>query len=261
MEYHMETVSVVCCYNNDNILNTMLEESVDRQNNVTVERLYYNGEFKSAAEAYNYAIDHSQSEYLVFVHQDIKFVEDDFLYQMVEIIKKNPDAIYGLCGATIINGSTVTFSNVYHGLQNKNIGKSINAVTGVQGLDEIFVAFHRDVTKKIQFDPETFDGWHIFVQDICMKAHQLNIPVYVMPLPAQHKNSLEMPRYMMIYNLYPSEYFKYLKRLRNKYCGTQSQIVCPCFTTSTKAIVFWPKVLIKEIKTKLHRWMRIRSMR
>ena len=113
MEYHMETVSVVCCYNNDIILNTMLEESVGRQTNVTVERLYYNGEFKSAAEAYNYAIDHSQSDYLVFVHQDIKFVEDDFLYQMVEIIKKNPDAIYGLCGATIINGSTVTFSNVY----------------------------------------------------------------------------------------------------------------------------------------------------
>lgn len=192
-------ITVICTYNNREILNSMLEAGLRAQIGVDIERLYYN-DARSAASAYNDAIKKASSDYLVFIHQDIRFSDEQFLIKLINYIEDDRNCIYGLCGAKMImdKGIVTTYSNVFHGLKNQNIGKSINNKIYVDGLDEIFVAFHKDISNIIKFDELNMNGWHLFVEDICIQASMKNLKIAVLPLTSQHKNSLEMPKYMHI---------------------------------------------------------------
>ncbi len=236
----MDKVAVICCYNRQDIMDTMLDKSLKNQAGVEVERLYYQNSSDAACKCFNKAIKSTDAEYLVFVHQDIEFLTDDFLLKTVGYIKNEKRAIYGLCGARASDNKTLVVSNCIHGLWNKKIGDIHNdKLEKVFGLDEIFAACHRDVFNEIQFDEENFDGWHVYLADLCVQANLKDIPVYVMPLESQHKNSLEMPKYMMIYNIYPDDYFQYLKMLYKKYKGKVPFICCPCVSFSTTPFKFW----------------------
>ena len=68
-----KNIAVICCCNNEAIINNMLLSSLDIQEDISIERFIIRQAFDSASAAYNYAIDHTSSEYLVFVHQDIAF--------------------------------------------------------------------------------------------------------------------------------------------------------------------------------------------
>ena len=271
----MESVCIVCCSNNEQIKNEMLlkslqgqylqitnEEAKEMQLDIcelSLELEIYEKGFSSAAAAYNYAIEHSSSDYFFFVHQDVAFLDSLFLLKAVNTINKHKNALFGLCGSKI-NGNLYTYSNIWHGLWNNNIGTPIDDIVEVQGLDEVMVAFHKDVTKKIRFDEKTFDGWHLYVEDICLQAELLSIKVYVLPYKSQHKSFLEMPGYMKKYGILPKEYFTYLVRIRNKYKGKVDSIVCPCCCIRTDFIHFWRQIFLmyKYHRTK-EKW-RIRSL-
>lgn len=257
----MKKIAIICCYNNREILDSMLIKGLDIQQDVEIEKIFYYNTFPSAAAAYNAAITESDSEYFVFVHQDIRFDDNKFLYKLIEDIDNNRSAIFGLCGTKIENNRYNTYSNVYHGLQNCNIGKNIDKVLQVEGLDEIFVAFHRNILKIIKFDENTFDGWHVFVEDLCIQVKLNSIKVYIVPYKSQHKNCIEMPKYMMIYNLFPNDYYKYIIRLRNKYKNEIKQIVCPCIVIETDFFKFWIKIIYKKKKNQFYRWLRRVTMK
>ncbi len=252
----MERVAIICCYNNDEIFDSMLKCSIEKQEGVIVEQFFYNNQFSSAAAAYNYAALETTADYLIFVHQDIKFLKCDALLRIVDYISQNKDGVYGLCGAIWKGQRSEVYSNVYHGLQNKKVGMEAIDLVEVDGLDEIFIAFHRSLYEKIQFDEINFDGWHLFVHDYCIHAKLCGKQIFVMPIEVQHKNVLEMPKYMMVYNLYPKEYYFYLKRLWKKYYKEVEKLVSPCFAVETKWYIFWRKVKLHECRTGLLRYLR-----
>ena len=257
----MPKIAIACCYNNELILKSMLENGIKEQSYTNIEKIYFNNKFDSAAKAYNYVLDNYEAEIYVYVHQDLKFLDSDFLSDLIKAIEEDKKAIYGLCGSKMENGKNYTYSNVYHGLLNKNIGKQISEVKEVEGLDEIFIAFHKDVKNEIRFDEKTFNGWHLFVEDICLQAKLKGIKVKVLPLLTQHKNSLEMPRYMKIYGIYPKEYFLYLKRIRNKYKKKIENITCPCVSTSTSFISFYKTYLSMMTKMNFKKFFRQISLK
>ena len=256
----MDTVAVICCYNDQAILDSMLEQGLAIQEGCEIQRVFLCNKFPSAARSYNYAISQCSADYLVFVHQDVRFLKPDFLANVVRAIKENPGCVYGLCGARLEEGKAVTYSNIYHGLLNKNVGRSIDAPVQVSGLDEVFVAFHRDITKQLAFDEERFDGWHIFLADLCMQARLKNIPIYVLPEPTQHKNTLEMPKYMMIYGLYPKEYYTYLKRICKKYKKTLPDLTVPCFSCKLNDPLLSVRIAYHRFKTACRRKLRKMTM-
>lgn len=258
----MEKVSIICCYNRSDILEAMLEKGLENQKGVCIERLFYNNKFSSAAETYNYAYEQATAEYLVFVHQDIKFDQEDFLLRLVEYVKNNQQALFGLCGTRKDGDNYETVSNTFHGFWNRRVGNDlITELVQVEGLDEILIACHRSVLTKIQFDNETFDGWHGFVADLCIQAKLCNINTYVMPLASQHKNALEMPKYIMAYKILPREYFIYLRRLRNKYKGKLDMIATPCATIKTSFLGFWMKFTHMKVKAYLRLFLRKMSLK
>ena len=70
-----KTLSVICVYNNKQILESFLLESLKKQN-INYELILINNvnnEFTSAAKALNYAATKATGDYLLFVHQDIFF--------------------------------------------------------------------------------------------------------------------------------------------------------------------------------------------
>ena len=261
MQDKIKKVAVICCYNREDILEAMLETGLKEQIGVEIEKKFYYNKFKSAAETYNYAIKETNAEYLVFVHQDIMFLETDFLQKVVDAIDRDKEALYGLCGTGSIDAKTCTYSNVYHGLWNKNVGTSLADVKAVEGLDEIFLACHRDVFNVLKFDDKIFDGWHLYVEDICLQAKLNDKKVFVLPLKAQHKNSLEMPKYMMIYGTLPSDYFVYLRAIRNKYKKNVDIIACPCITIKLSFFSFYRALTKKRINSAYRSFLRKLSMK
>lgn len=258
----MDKVAVICCYNRQDIIDSMLDKSLKNQLNVEIERIYFRDSSDAACKCFNSAIKTTDAEYLVFVHQDIEFLTSDFLLRTVEYIKKEKRAIFGLCGARASGDKIEVVSNSIHGLWNKKIGDVHNEkLERVFGLDEIFAACHRDVFKEIRFDEEHFDGWHMYLADLCAQAYLKNIPVYVLPLEAQHKNALEMPKYMMIYNIYPDDYFRYLKLMYKKYKGKVPFICCPCVSFSTTPVRFWRTYYRMRFESSKRRFFRMNSLK
>ena len=240
----------------------MLKASLERQRDVDIECFYYyNNIFLCAAQAYNDAIDKTSSEVMVFVHQDIRFDDDFFLKNLYEMIIQNKRAIYGLCGAVSTQNGTITYSNVFHGLLRRNIGEHIIEPRNVEGLDEIFVAMHIETARKLRFDEKVVNGWHMFVENLCLDAHEKDYGVMVYPGKATHKNDMEMPGYMMAYKLFPKEFFKYVHVVRNKHKGSTKKIVCPCITIKTDPMHFYPMFYIMKYKTVIMRWIRALSMK
>ena len=236
----------------------MLAKCLCEQTGVTIETIFMRGEYSSAAESFNHAIACAHSDYLVFVHQDIIFTESDFLKNLIIEIDYEKRALYGLCGTefNVNKKNSVTYSNVFHGLWNKNVGKPIIQKKRVSGLDEIFLAFHKDLARELRFDDHNLNGWHLYVADLCLSAELLGIPVYVLPLSSQHKGILEMPDYISKYGILPKEFFTQLIKLRNKYKGRISRIVCPCVTINTLPLQFWTNYLSLYVHHRLKKFFR-----
>ena len=252
-------IAVICAYNNDEILNGMLEQSCIQQD-VLVEKKYYKNKYPSAAETFLNAIRETDAEILCFVHQDFRFSQCNFLKLLAEEIMSEPRALYGLCGAVRENGQIHVYSNMFHGIQNVNIGEKLTGKKQVQGLDEVFVACHRSVFEEIGFDPDVMDGWHLYVQDLCMQAQEKGIPVYVLPLSSQHKSILEMPEYLQVYGLYPDVFYTYLKKLKKKHCSCLNEIICPCIAITTTEPKFSLKSGYLLLKTRWKRYLRRKSL-
>lgn len=240
----------------------MLAKSLCEQTDVTIETIFMRGDHSSAADSFNQALSCAHSDYLVFVHQDITFSKPDFLKNLILEIKREKRALYGLCGTefNVKKMVSTTYSNVFHGLWNRNVGTPIIQKKKVSGLDEIFLAFHKDLSRDLRFDDQFLNGWHLYVEDLCLAAEMLGIPVYVLPFPSQHKGVLEMPNYMSKYGILPKEFFNQLKQLRKKYKNGVSRIVCPCVTIKTSGIYFWTDFMSLYVHHRCKKFLRDLSL-
>ena len=74
-------LALICCYNNEKQLNELLLDSYNEQD-VECEKIFIdnsNNKFSSAAKALNYGASISESNYYIFLHQDIRFLSSDSL--------------------------------------------------------------------------------------------------------------------------------------------------------------------------------------
>ena len=96
-------ISVVCVYNNPEILNDYLLKSLKDQ--IAEKELIKidntEGKFSSAAEALNYAGKKAKGEYIMFVHQDVDLSSNSWLEDAEEILNTIPDlGIAGVAGVS-----------------------------------------------------------------------------------------------------------------------------------------------------------------
>lgn len=207
----MNSVSLIAVYNNPKLLNQLIA-SVERQNGVALDYVFIdntNGQFSSAAKALNYGASKANGEILVFLHQDIEFLSDDALLDIYRFGYSNPNTVFGAAGVKAkITDTGEFFSSMYAG-ENKTQYKCCTTPTECYTLDECLIACHRSCMKKLSFDEDVCDGWHLYGADLCLQAG-LEPGMSVMVIPMEyvwHKSNGNADRsYMQTQNKLAGKY-------------------------------------------------------
>lgn len=200
-------ISVVCVYNDENILNKNLIKSLKNQNSEYELILIDNTQkkFNSASDAFNYAGNLAEKEFLLFVHQDMCLIGNDWLEICENLLKKDKNAVFGICGWTkygklLNSGIDANYANLHD-----NIEKVLT-------IDEQLIIVPKKLFKKFKFD-ENFNDWHCYIADYCLNLNCLNINSYILNLPILH-NSPRTNR--NLHNLRKEQY-KLLKKYKKRY--------------------------------------------
>ena len=142
--------------------------------------------FASAAAAYNEAIDKSENDLIVFVHQDM-ILPGDWLGQiesaLVYLEEKDPNwGVLGCYGKTQANEG--------HGYVFQSgpgfIGAPFELPERVQTLDEIVLILRK--SSGLRFD-ESLSHYHLYGTDICLRAEQSGRRNYSVPAFCVHNTN------------------------------------------------------------------------
>ncbi|HLV31045.1 MAG TPA: glycosyltransferase [Chitinispirillaceae bacterium] len=140
--------------------------------------------------AYNAGVRNASGNILVFMHEDVFFMEENWGKVLESKFNDPATGLVGVAGtqyifpdnpAWVLAGRPFIRGHVIHELNNGSVynltvfnqDRSDSEVVAVDGL---FFAIRKSLFEKIQFDEITFDGFHFYDLDICMqirKTHRL----------------------------------------------------------------------------------------
>lgn len=148
--------SVICVYNNKDLFENVLYRSLQHQT-VPFELVAIDNtqrKFSSAAAALNFGVRKASadSEYYMFVHQDIELGSDSWLAEAASILRQLPDiGIAGVAG--LRQGDRTLLSNITHGTPPEPAGKRrLLAPVRVQTVDECLLIIPKKVFHVQKFD-------------------------------------------------------------------------------------------------------------
>lgn len=144
---------------------------------------------RSLAQAYNRAAAAARGEILVFSHDDVEHLRDDFAHVLVEGLGRFD--VVGAAGATrcvdaywpaashpFVHGACVSpgrdgaVTLTLYGVEGPS-------VPGVEALDGMFIAARREAWSRVRFDEATFDGFHGYDVDFSFRAARAGLRVGV----------------------------------------------------------------------------------
>jgi len=258
-------ISVVCVYNNQDILNNWLLESLKKQTIkfelVTLDNT--RNRFKSAAEALNYGGNQAKSKYIMFVHQDVDLSSSTWL----EDVEKMLDSILGLGVAGVAGASEEEHpvegrcrTIIRHGVPPRPVVTTPSNILKnpekVQTLDECLVIVPRSVFNVLTFDEEVCDNWHLCAVDYCLSARKLGFDSYAIPMFIYHRSTGELTdlfQIILCLGQYPKGYYQTLKKLLKKHKNQVKQIHTTTGSWTTSHSLVWQRMarLIIPILVKL----------
>jgi GT2 family glycosyltransferase len=137
---------------------------------------------KSLCEGYNRGIDRSRGEILIFSHDDIEILSQDFAKKLTNYLFKYD--VIGVAGTSnLVHGNWTSAGSAYiHGQVAHLIPGSTDYLIAIYGartrvaenihaLDGLFFAVNRRVTEKVRFDERTFDDFHFYDLDFTFSAY------------------------------------------------------------------------------------------
>ncbi len=136
---------------------------------------------KSMSEAYNRGMRLSKGEHVLLCHDDLEILSDDFADRFFTHLDKCD--ILGLAGTNklvgsswIIAGPPYIYGQTARPRDEGGYTVAIYNSThryfgGMQALDGVFLAMHRSVAQKLQFDEIVFDGFHVYDTDFTYMAY------------------------------------------------------------------------------------------
>ena len=245
-------ISIVCVYNNKEILGNYLLKSLKNQT-VDYELIALDnteGKFKSAAEALNCGGRKAKGKYIMFAHQDVDLSSKEWLEKVEKMLDSLPNL--GIAGVAGKKDETGVMTNIKHENPPKLAGKiQINKPTKVQTLDECLIIIPKSIFNVLQFDDRVCDDWHLYGVDYCLNAKKMGFEVCVIPMYIYHLSTAaatKKSRLQIILALgsLPSGYYKTLKKLLNKHKGRSKRIYTTCGNWNTSyPLIFqriWPLV-------------------
>lgn len=225
--------SIVCVCNNEKVFGELLLKSLKRQTEA-YELIKVDGSekgFSSAAEALNYGGRSAKGDLIMFVHQDVELLSDNWLSDAEKILNGLPAlGIAGIAGAMDERG---VMGNVTSGTPPVMAWSTpVSSPEEVQTLDECLVIIPKKMFDTLQFDEKACTGWHLYAVDYCLSCREMGYKAYVLPMKAYHKSdgivgnkstytSLIL-KLGLSYTAYPAEYYRVLKNILGKHKKTGS---------------------------------------
>lgn len=219
-------ISLICVYNNENILEKQLLNSLENQS-LEYQLILLNNTkhiFESAAKALNYGGEMASGDYLIFIHQDFIFSSEFWLEKSLKILQNLDNlGVAGLAGKKKIKSRSKLYSlflnknriisNLKTGNPSHNIGVPIKEPQKVQTLDECILIVPNTIFDEFKFDEDVCDNWHLYAADYCLTAKKAGYDVYVIPLEGYH----ESPGYSFSEDQYYSTLKKLIKKHKKDY--------------------------------------------
>ena len=174
----METSLIVCSVDDSKF--RAVSENISSRLRDTFHEIIRISDARSLAEGYNRGIEQSSGDRLIFCHDDVEILNDDFAQRLDETLSHSD--IAGVVGADlVINGYWASAGPPHVGghviCPNPDGGGFAISLYGpptlpnpVQAMDGCFMAINRRVAEKIRFDGQTFDGFHLYDLDFTFSA-------------------------------------------------------------------------------------------
>lgn len=126
------------------------------------------GEYSGARIAFNENAADAKGEYLMFIHPDIRFLDENALEDLVSRIgEAEPFGVLGVAGASDDGrGDRSILTTIVQGNDQEKVGISIQTAEEVQTLDECLFIVRNDYFRKHPF-PER-EGWHLYCAEYCL---------------------------------------------------------------------------------------------
>lgn len=217
-----KTISVVCCFNNQNIYENSLVKSLNQQS-MKIDLIGVDNTqnaFSSASKALNYGASQSKSDLIVFAHQDIEIEDNDFFKNLLEFANTYPESLIGIAG---VGFDSIIYTNLVQGKDKKEGGITFTSVMEAQSLDEVLVSIPRNLFERIKFDEKICDHWHLYVVDLGLTLRNIGIKCYIIPLTLHHLSSGKLSKD------YAFSLYKVIKKHRKEI----KKLETTCSTTKT----------------------------
>lgn len=143
--------------------------------------LVHIGDARSLCEGYNRGLARTRGELIVFCHDDIGLLRDDFIDRLRRHLARAD--LVGVAGSTLAAGPgwfwagpphTASWVSAPHasGITCGLLGGGGPTVDSAQALDGVFLAGRRAAFEALPFDADTFDGFHGYDVDLSYRAWQ-----------------------------------------------------------------------------------------
>lgn len=211
-------MSIICVYNNRDILEKYLLESLTGQTEeyelILVDNR--NNEFSSAASALNYGAKKASGDYFVFAHQDIYFSEENWMEDTENKVRKLENTgIVGVAGKTV---DSIVRSNIKQGIPAVDVSPfKIEYAQKASTVDECLFIIPREIFLKYPFDEKTCDDWHLYAVDYVYNIKDKGYAAYIIPTVIEHR-SKGASMSETYYTTLPKLQKKYMKRRLIRTC-------------------------------------------
>jgi GT2 family glycosyltransferase len=185
--------SIVAVYNKKDVLDEFLIKGLLLQS-VPYELIALDNssnQYQSVVDAFNYGGSIAKGKYVMFVHQDVKFLSPTWLEDTERLLDTLPNL--GAAGPAGISREARDGSYLHSWGRIEGEGDAgwgeINSPVKVQTLDELLFIAPREVFLKNKFDAKTFDFIHLYGVDYCLNVAEQGLYTYAVPGPIFHKSS------------------------------------------------------------------------
>jgi GT2 family glycosyltransferase len=148
-------------------------------------RIDNRGKATGICAAYNNGVDKASGDILVFVHEDVFFLEPGWGSMLELKFVANPElGLVGVAGTQYLSATSASWAvagqpfirgRVVSELHDSNeffmtVFSWDRSDASVVAVDGLFFAIRRTLFDRIRFDEKTFDNYHFYDLDICMQV-------------------------------------------------------------------------------------------
>jgi hypothetical protein len=175
--------SVICVFNDEKALELNLLQSLNLQKTSFELILVDNRVPSPLTKALNGAALKARGEFLMFVHQDVKLTDENWLGKAERFLGSLKDL--GAAGVAGIDHKGYPRGFIVD--RGKVWGRPIKLPIEVMTLDEQLLITPTSLFEHLKFD-EGFK-FHSYVADYCLRAYLRGLKTYVLPLSVHHNSS------------------------------------------------------------------------